>query len=80
MVSHALLLLCATALPPVSSLATPAARFREDTLQVSMDSPASPLDARLKVPGQSPAYYCSDPAEDIFQIISLHFYPTTPRV
>lgn len=34
----------------------------------------------LKVPDESPAYYCSDPSEDIFQIRSLDFYPTNVRM
>ncbi|KAK8070579.1 hypothetical protein PG997_010782 [Apiospora hydei] len=33
----------------------------------------------LKVPGQSPAYHCSDPSEDLFQISRLDFTPQ-PRV
>jgi hypothetical protein len=33
-----------------------------------------------KVPGESPAYYCSDPSDDIFRIDRLDFIPTNPRV
>lgn len=34
----------------------------------------------LKVPGESPAYYCSDPSDDIFQIRRLDFTPTNVRM
>ena len=34
----------------------------------------------LKVPGQSPAYYCSDPSNDIFQIRDFDFIPTNVRM
>jgi hypothetical protein len=47
--------------------------------QVAMTS-SSPTSDRLKVPGESPAYYCSDPSDDIFQIDHLDFIPTNPRV
>jgi hypothetical protein len=34
----------------------------------------------LKVPGESPANYCSDPSNDLFQIRRLDFLPTNPRM
>ncbi|TVY34234.1 hypothetical protein LOCC1_G008622 [Lachnellula occidentalis] len=34
----------------------------------------------LKVPGNSPAHYCSDPSTDIFKIQGLYFYPKNPRI
>ena len=34
----------------------------------------------LKVPGESPAYYCSDPSNDIFQISRFDFIPTNVRM
>ena len=40
--------------------------------------PSSPLNA-LKVPGESPAYYCADPSHDIFQIRRFDFTPTNVR-
>lgn len=37
-------------------------------------------DKALKVPGSSPAYHCSDPANDIYQITGMVFKHTNPRV
>ena len=34
----------------------------------------------LKVPGESPAYYCADPSHDIFQIRRFDFTPTNVRM
>ena len=34
----------------------------------------------IKVPGESPAYYCSDPSDDIFQIRRFDFIPTNVRM
>ena len=34
----------------------------------------------IKVPGESPAYYCSDPSNDIFQIRRFDFIPTNVRI
>ena len=34
----------------------------------------------IKVPGESPAYYCSDPSNDIFQIRRFDFIPTNVRM
>jgi hypothetical protein len=56
---------------------------------VTYSSPTSNIDAdvfpdfqpiALKVPGESPANYCSDPVNDIFKIRRLDFLPTNPRV
>jgi hypothetical protein len=47
--------------------------------QVLTDSSPAKTE-RLKVPGANPAYYCSDPTGDLFQIMHLSFYPTNPRV
>ncbi|KAF4459270.1 phosphatidylglycerol phosphatidylinositol transfer [Fusarium albosuccineum] len=33
----------------------------------------------LRIPGESPAYHCSDPSGDIFRIDRLDFIPTNPR-
>ena len=33
----------------------------------------------IKVPGQSPAYYCSDPTTDLFQTRDFDFIPTSVR-
>ena len=34
----------------------------------------------IKVPGESPAYHCSDPSDDIFQIRRFDFIPTNVRM
>ena len=34
----------------------------------------------LKVPGESPAYYCADPSHDIFQIRRFDFTPINVRM
>ena len=34
----------------------------------------------FKVPGQSPAYHCDNPRNDIFQIRRLDFLPTNVRM
>ena len=34
----------------------------------------------IKVPGESPAYYCSDPSNDLFQIRRFDFIPTNVRM
>ncbi|KAI1375832.1 hypothetical protein F4677DRAFT_445994 [Hypoxylon crocopeplum] len=39
-----------------------------------------PASDPLRVPGESPAYYCSDPSSDIFQITRLDFIPTNPTI
>ena len=36
--------------------------------------------SRTKVPGESPAYYCADPTDDLFKIRRLDFIPTNPRM
>lgn len=41
---------------------------------------SSPTVNRIKVPGASPAYYCSDPSDNVFQIDHLDFIPINPRV
>ena len=41
--------------------------------------PSSTLNP-LKVPGESPAYYCADPTHDIFQIRRFDFTPTNVRM
>ena len=46
---------------------------------VSIDALQSP-DNRTKVPGQSPAYHCSNPTDDVFKIRQLDFIPTNPRM
>ena len=40
----------------------------------------APMANALKVPGESPAYYCADPRNDIFQIRRLDFIPTNVRM
>ena len=35
---------------------------------------------RIKTPGESPAYYCSDPSNDLFKIRRLDFIPINPRM
>ena len=35
---------------------------------------------RTKVPGQSPAYHCSNPSDTVFKIRRLDFIPTNPRM
>jgi hypothetical protein len=52
---------------------------REYAQQVFTSSLSSASD-RLQVPGESPAYHCSDPGDDIFQIRRLDFIPTNPRM
>ena len=49
---------------------------------LSLQSPTaatSTLNA-IKVPGESPAYYCSDPSNDLFQIRDFDFIPTNVRM
>ncbi|KAK8104606.1 Phosphatidylglycerol/phosphatidylinositol transfer protein [Apiospora kogelbergensis] len=46
--------------------------------QYPMAIPSTSKD--LKVPGHSPAYYCEDPSDDLFQISSFEFSPTRPRI
>ena len=46
--------------------------------QYPMAIPSTSKD--LKVPGHSPAYYCEDPSDDLFQISSFEFSPTRPRM
>src|SRR5262249_28275281 len=46
--------------------------------QMPMASPSDRED--LKVPGKSPAYHCSDPSNDLYQIDHLNFFPTNPRL
>jgi hypothetical protein len=52
------------------------------TSNMDADVNLDPKPVSLKVPGESPAYYCSDsdPSNDIFQIRDLDFLPTNPRV
>ena len=35
---------------------------------------------RFRVPGESPAYHCADPSNDLFNISRLDFIPTNPRM
>lgn len=35
---------------------------------------------RIKVPGESPAYFCSDPSHDLFKIRRFDFIPINPRM
>lgn len=65
-----LLLRQATSLGPV-----PRAPLGQQTPTVA----TSALNA-FKVPGESPAYHCSDPSNDIFQIRRLDFIPTNVRM
>ena len=41
---------------------------------------ATPTPNAIKVPGESPAYYCSNPSNDTFQISRLDFIPTNIRI
>lgn len=63
----ALFLLCAS----VASTA-PSAEVAQLPLVATGDA--------LKVPGFNNAYYCSDPANDVFQISDLTFDPVHPQV
>ena len=53
----------------------PGATFSQQTPTIA----TSTLNA-IKVPGESPAYYCSDPSNDIFQIGRFDFIPTNVRM
>ncbi|KAL8724613.1 MAG: hypothetical protein Q9181_006753 [Wetmoreana brouardii] len=35
---------------------------------------------RIKVPGESPAYHCANPSDDLFNVSRLDFIPTNPRM
>lgn len=61
------LLLCIASLflPQAVSAARPSSR--ELTQQIATMHPSLTSNP-LKVPGESPAYYCSDPSDDIFKI------------
>ena len=53
--------------------------YRQLTPEAPATYPSSTLNS-LKVPGESPAYYCSDPTDDIFQIRRFDFIPTNVRM
>ena len=68
---HTLLLLRqATSLGPV-----PGAPLSQQTPTIA----TSTLDS-IKVPGESPAFHCSDPSNDLFQIRRFDFIPTNIRM
>jgi hypothetical protein len=54
--------------------------YSSPTSNVDADVNPDPKPNSLKVPGESPANYCSDPSNDIFEIRRLDFLPTNPRV
>jgi len=62
----------------VAGLSVPLGPTRQIQLVTPDSSP--PSLNRSRVPGESPAYYCSDPSNDLFQIRRLDFIPTNPRV
>lgn len=62
---------------PVSSTVQ---SLRPQEQQQVMVSFAPTTSHRQKVHGESPAYYCSDPTDDIFQFMRLDFIPTNPRM
>lgn len=39
-----------------------------------------PILNHIKVPGESPAYFCSDPSHDLFKIRRFDFIPINPRM
>ena len=64
-------------LPQIALAARPLPQLpTEQTPEIDSSSTVN----TLKVPGESPAYYCADPSHDIFQIRRLDFTPTNVRM
>lgn len=72
-----LLCIASSLLPQAVSAAPPLPKvFTQQSPPTYPPSTSNPL----KVPGESPAYYCSDPSDDIFQIRRFDFLPINPRM
>ena len=72
-------ILCITSLFFTQAVPAVGALSRQLTSETPATYPSSTLNS-LKVPGESPAYHCSDPSDDIFQIHRFDFIPTNVRM
>lgn len=61
-------------------LSNPVSGAGSSTWQQITITDSLPTLNRIKVPGESPAYFCSDPSNDLFKIRRLDFIPTNPRM
>ncbi len=68
------------ALSPLSLAAVGPAPLPQKVIQHNPTASPSWAADRLKVPGKSPAYVCSDLTDDIFQIRRFDFTPTDARI
>lgn len=77
---HTIGLFCtASLLLPDASSAAVLSAPQIPTQRIATTDSSPPLN-RIKVPGESPAYYCADPSDDLFKVSRLDFIPTNPRM